>query len=204
MSQTVHKNPVVLVHGLNDTVAIFQAMTVALENLGWSVHRFDLVPANGDACLKELAQQVVSFVQATLPLDQPFDLVGFSMGGIVSRYYVQRLGGIDRVQRFVSIAAPHFGTLTAFGTQRPGCVQMRPNHPFLNDLNRDLLMLRQINFTSIWTPLDLMIVPPTSSKLPLGQEVILPVAFHPWLVSDARGIGAVIAALQEPLQVGLV
>ncbi len=200
MSQTVTKNPVVLVHGLNDTARIFQPMTESLEKLGWSVHSFDMVPSNGDCRLQELGHQLAKFVRGTLPIDQPFDLVGFSMGGLVSRYYLQRLGGIDRVDRFVSIASPHFGTLTAFGTQRPGCVQMRPGHPFLNDLNRDLLMLRQINFTSIWTPMDLMIMPPISSQMPLGKDVVLPVAFHPWMVTDERGIGAVVAALEESLR----
>ena len=200
MSQTVKKNPVVLVHGLNDTARIFEPMTISLEKLGWSVHSFDLLPSNGDCCLKELGQQLANFIQATLPVDQPVDLVGFSMGGIVSRYYVQRLGGIDRVHRFVSIASPHFGTLTAFATQRLGCMQMRPGHPFLNDLNRDMLILRQINFTSIWTPMDLMIMPPISSQMPLGKDVVLPVAFHPWMVTDPRGIGAVVSALEEPLR----
>jgi triacylglycerol lipase len=200
MSQTMKKNPVVLVHGLNDTARIFATLTISLEKLGWSVHSFDMVPANGDCHLENLAHQLVEFIQATVSIDQPIDLVGFSMGGIISRYYLQRLGGLDRVQRFVSIAAPHFGTLTAFGTQRPGCMQMRPSHPFLNDLNRDLLTLRQINFTSIWTPMDLMIIPPSSSQMPLGKDVVIPIAFHPWMVTDARGIGAVVAALEEPLR----
>jgi len=51
-----------------------------------------------------LGQQVANYVAATFA-PKPFDLVGFSMGGIVSRYYVQRLGGIDRVQRFITLAS---------------------------------------------------------------------------------------------------
>ena len=73
--------------------------------------------------------------------EQPLDLVGFSMGGIVSRYYIQRLGGIERVQRYVNISAPNNGTWTAYLLSRLGCVQMRPESEFLRDLNRDCQML---------------------------------------------------------------
>jgi len=48
--------------------------------------------------------------------------------------------------------------------ERPGCVQMRPDSPFLQ-LNQDAIMLEQLNFTSIWTPFDLMIVPGNSSQM---------------------------------------
>jgi len=63
------------------------------------------------------------------------------MGGIVSRYYVQRLWGIDRVQRF-TLASPHHGHpwLTYVS---PGCVQMRPDSPFLQQ--QDAIMLEQLN-----------------------------------------------------------
>ena len=35
--------------------------------------------------------------------------------------------------------------------------------------NQDLTVLEQIRFTSIWSPLDLMIVPNTSSLMPVGR-----------------------------------
>jgi triacylglycerol lipase len=200
MSQIEPQNPVVLVHGLNDTARIFQPMTTTLQQLGWSVHSLDLLPANGDRELNELAQQLADFIQATLPPHQPFDLVGFSMGGMVSRYYLQRLGGIQRVQRCITIASPHNGTLTAFATQRPGCVQMRPNSPFLNDLNRDLPVLERINFTSIWTPLDLMIIPAQSSQMWVGKDIQVLVPLHPWMVTTPQGIAAVVEELRAPLR----
>jgi len=74
------------------------------------------------------------------------------MGGIVSRYYVQRLWGIDRVQRFITLASPHHGNWMHYLCERSGCVQMRPDSPF-QQLNQDAIMLEQLNFTSIWTPL---------------------------------------------------
>lgn len=194
------QNPVVFVHGITDTFALFQVMTQQIERLGWKTYGLDLLPSNGDCGLDQLAQQLAEFVKANLTADQPFDLVGFSMGGLVSRYYLQRLGGIDRVQRFVSISTPHNGTIAAYLSQRPGCVQMRPNSAFINDLNQDVKMLDRINFTSIWTPLDGIIVPANSSVLPVGESIQIKVPLHAWMVTDKRSISLVSEALRKPLR----
>ncbi|MGI0493883.1 esterase/lipase family protein [Alkalinema pantanalense CENA528] len=194
------RTPVVLVHGMWDTCSVFNKMTTSLQKQGWTVYSLDLIPANGDASLEDLAQQLQTFVEANLPADRPFDLVGFSMGGIVSRYYLQRLGGLARVQRFVTIASPHQGTLIAYGSLRPGSIQMRPNSAFLNGLNEQLQQLADLNFTSIWTPFDAMIVPAHSSVLPIAHNVSIPVLVHAWMVSDDRVITAVRQALQEDLR----
>ncbi len=195
MRNSKQQNPVVLVHGINDTGAVFLKMVTSLRRQGLTVYSLDLTPNNGDAGLDELAQQLANFINNTFPLEQPLDIVGFSMGGIISRYYVQRLGGINRVQRFITIASPHHGTVMAYASQRYGCLQMRPDSLFLEDLNSDVLMLQQLDFTSVWTPYDLMIVPPSSSRLPVGKEVIVPALTHPWMLTDTRTIATVIEAL---------
>jgi triacylglycerol lipase len=72
---------------------------------------------------------------------------------------------------------------------------MRPDSAFIQDLQQDVQMLAQVKFTSIWTPFDLIILPPASSQLAVGKEVQLPVAIHPWMVKDSRSITAVLVAL---------
>ena len=201
MKSSNNRNPVLLIHGIWDTAAIFSKMSAYLSQLGWSVWGLNLTPNNGDKCLDHLAGQIADCAAKTFGPEQPFDLVGFSMGGIVSRYYLQRLGGIDRVQRFITISSPHGGTLTGYGSRRPGCVQMRPDSPFLRDLNRDVAVLEKLNFTSIWTPYDLMILPATSSKMPVGREVIVPVPLHAMMVKHPKVIKAVAEALAEPVKV---
>ncbi|MDF5707123.1 MAG: triacylglycerol lipase [Nostoc sp. S4] len=198
------RNPVLLIHGIDDTEAVFRQMRLYLIQQGFPVHALNLVPNNGDLGLDELAKQVANYVTTNFGLEQPLDLVGFSMGGIVSRYYIQRLGGINRVQRFITIASPHHGTVVAYGSRRPGCVQMRPDSLFLKDLNSDAVMLKQLNFTSIWTPYDLMIVPANSSQMPVGQQVIVPVALHPWMLTDSGSLAAVTAALAQPIKLPLL
>jgi triacylglycerol lipase len=64
-------------------------------------------------------------------------------------------------------------------------MQMRPGSAFLQDLNRDAVeILSRLQFTSIWTPYDLMIVPASSSQMPVGEEIVLSVPVHRWMVSD--------------------
>jgi triacylglycerol lipase len=75
-----------------------------------------------------------------------------------------------------------------------------PNSAFLQDLNRDVAMLNQLNFTSIWTPFDLMIVPANSSQMPVGKNVQVPVLTHATMITEPRSLVAVVAALSEPLK----
>jgi triacylglycerol lipase len=193
---TKQRNPVLLVHGINDTGAVFNEMALYLRQCGLSVYTVDLQPNNGSEVLDKLAQQVANYITATFAPEQPLDIVGFSMGGIVSRYYIQRLGGINRVQQFITISSPHKGTIVAYGTWLAGAVQMRPNSNFINDLNSDVQMLEKLNFTSIWTPYDLMIIPAESSQIGIGKEIIVPVLLHPLMLTDSRTLTIVAKLLK--------
>lgn len=186
-----NRNRVLLVHGLYDTFLKFRRMSAYLTNLGWSVHCLNLTPNNGNGRLETLAEQVADYVRRNFRDEQPLDLVGFSMGGIVTRYYLQRLGGLDKVQRYISISAPNNGTLMAYTLQRPGVVQMRPKSTLLQDLNRDVEVLQKLQVTVLWTPFDLMILPARSSQMAVGKEIQLPVPVHAWMVSDSRTLTTV-------------
>jgi triacylglycerol lipase len=200
MNTPSSRNPVLLVHGIWDTGTIFSSMRSYLRKQGHAVFDLNMTPNNGDKGLEHLAQQISDYVDQNFAPDRPLDIVGFSMGGIVSRYYLQRLGGINRVQRFITLSSPHKGTWVAYGSLRPGCMQMRPNSTFLQDLNQDVAMLELLNFTSIWTPLDAMIVPTSSSLMPVGKDVRVWVPFHALMVSDPRSLQSVSAALSEPIR----
>ncbi len=196
MDSLKKSNPVLLIHGIFDTISIFDRTSRYLKNLGWDVYSLNLVPNYGRVGLDKLAEQVDDYVAKTFSPQQSFDLLGFSMGGIVSRYYIQRLGGINRVERLITISSPHNGTLTAYGLNLPGPIQMRPKSSFIEDLNRDMSLLEQINFTSIWTPYDAMIIPARSSEISAGKVIKINVLFHPWMVSDERVLKVVIEELK--------
>lgn len=192
------KHPVLLVHGIWDTGdGRFGRMKPYLERAQLSVHTLNLVPNNGEAALTDLARQLDGHIRTSFPAGETIDLVGFSMGGLVSRYYVQRLGGLHRVRKLLTIGTPHRGTWTAFLRGYSGARDMRPGSAFLQDLNSDLHVLDALSFTSIWTPLDLMIVPAASSRLPVGRSIQLNVLAHPLLVRDARVLQLVASILNE-------
>ncbi len=175
-------------------------MSAYLRDLGWSVYSLDLSPHWGNASIDELAQQMVDYIDKNFEPQQPLDIVGLSMGGLVTRYYLQRLGGINRVQRFIAISSPHNGTWMAYTLWGKGCVQMRPGSAFLEDLNRDADLLAKLNFTSIWTDWDFIIVPASSSQISAAKEVKVSVFAHAMMVRHDRSLKAVAEALSEPLQ----
>lgn len=196
--------PIICVHGIWDSAARLQPLVRGLGAQGLSpVHAFDLVPRNGSASIEALAGQVsreVARARRTYASAQ-VDLVGFSMGALTSRYFVQRLGGKDSVRRFISIAGPHAGTWTAYGLPWPGFVgvrQMRPGSALLRQLALDDDPFGAVEVHCIYTPLDIMIIPPRSGILPGAQSVTaIPVASHRLLLSDRR-VHARVARILAP------
>jgi triacylglycerol lipase len=158
--------PVVLVHGIWKDSTAFQVMQYHLYKQGFETFAIDLKPNDGSAPIEALAEQLDTFIKK---IGSPVDLVGFSMGGLVSRYYIQRMGGSEHVRKFITIGSPHYGTLTASLISLPAVQQMRINSVFTNDLNRDVDVLLKHDVVSIWTPLDLMVVPSPNAKLPVGR-----------------------------------
>jgi len=157
----------------------------------------DLSPNDGRAGLEVLAAQIGAEVDRLFPRGRHFDLVGFSMGGVVSRYYLQRLGGRGRVHHFVSLSAPHHGTLWAGMASGAGCKQLRSGSPFLRDLNSDSFGLAGVRVTSLWTPFDLMILPESSSRLRGAHNETLPILVHPLMITQESACARVAAALSE-------
>src|SRR5262249_53509313 len=123
--------PVVLLHGIDDDARSLDPMGRYLTASSFLVHLASYSPSNGAVGLDQLAEQLHDFVTHSLLPESLFDLVAFSMGGLVGRYYLQRLGGAARVRRFVSISSPHRGTLTAYLRRNAGARQMRPGSAFL-------------------------------------------------------------------------
>ena len=182
--------PVLVVHGLWDSRARIEPLVRGLQARGIAdVVSFDLEPNTGRAPIAELGRQVQVEADALRERHgcERIDLVGFSMGALASRYFVQRCGGRDRVRRFVSISGPHAGTWTAFALPFEGVRQMRPGSPLLCDLDADVDPFGDVEVHCIYTSLDLMIVPATSSILRGAHSVHrLRVPIHRWMLHDRR------------------
>ena len=84
---------------------------------------------------------------------QQIDVVGHSLGGLIARYYVQRLGGDTRVRTLVTLGTPHSGTRVAPWRTRthrapdaPRLTGARGAHPAAPDC--------RTHFVSFWSDLD--------------------------------------------------
>lgn len=186
--EQVRQPPVLIVHGMWDSAERVAPLTVALRKRGLNVHAFDQ-PSRGHVPIAELAaltRDQAERVCAEQGVER-IDLVGFSMGALNARYYVQRLGGRDRVRRLIAMSGPQQGTWMAHLLPFPGIVDMRPGSPLLRDLARDEDPWGPVQTHVIYTPLDLTIVPATSSELRGALSTHrIPVPLHRWMLHDKR------------------
>lgn len=199
-TKTTAGNPVVLVPGYRDNASVFARFVEYLHAQNFRTFPISLFPSDGRVPLETLAGQVADYVNHSFAAEQPLDFVGFSMGGVVLRYYLQRMGGLGRAQRFVTLGTPHRGTWVAYGSNRPGVRQMRPGSAFLQNLDEDVDRLGTISFTSIWTPLDLTILPARSSAISVGRHEPVGIPYHRALVTDHRSMQRVADALRTPVE----
>jgi triacylglycerol lipase len=117
------------------------------------------------------------------------------MGGIVTRHYLQARNGHTRTRRYISLSAPQNGTLTAYFRSSPGAHQMRPGSPFLSELNQ---ATPNTPTTSFWAPTDLIILPPSSARIPGAQNITKPGLGHFSFIMEKRRIQDIITTLDSP------
>jgi len=193
----VERLPVLLIQGIFDTVGVFLPMKNFLEKSGWKVYIFEGFPTDARFSIEEMAEKLKEYIDKTFPLGQKIDIIGYSMGGIVGRYYLQKMHGFQRVKRFIGLSAPNYGALWAFFLPLKAVKQMRIGGNFLRDLNRDISQLKKVQCTFIWTPFDLMIMPARSSRMPFGKLVKVSVLTHPWMAISRKSLGVIGNALSE-------
>lgn len=191
MTDTLPTSPkhIVFVHGIFNTGRVFALMVRDARKYGFIPHAPSLTRADGRASLSELAEQIHAVVESRVPAGEQCLLVGFSMGGIVARHYLQSLGGKDRVERFVAIGSPHSGSIMAFGMPRryfPGCADMRPRSTFLRQLQETEHLLNGLPRMALYTPSDTMIVPPRSAQWSGVEMHNVGLHFHPFMPYSRR------------------
>lgn len=178
--------PVILVPGFLDSKGRMHNFARHLQKAGLQALEASPQPSDGTIGIEVMAWQLAKFIETEFPCSQPLALVGFSMGGLICRSYVQQLGGHLRTQQLITLSTPHYGTYSSYLFNRPANQQMRPGSLFLHELNNNLQILQQIAFTSIWTPFDLTILPAESSRLPVGEMLQIPTLIHRYVVNDRR------------------
>jgi pimeloyl-ACP methyl ester carboxylesterase len=167
------RRPVVLLHGFVDNRSVFVLLRRALlrggrdcvESLNYSPLTCDLRTA------AEVLGRRVEAIRERTGHDE-VDVVGHSLGGLIARYYVQRLGGDARVRTLVTLGTPHAGTTVApLADAHPLVRQMRPGSEVLRELAEPAPGCRT-RFVSFWSDLDRVMVPVETARLRHADLVV--------------------------------
>lgn len=175
---------VVLVHGFLETGVSFNVLRKRLEKRGVECFIPRLHPSDGQGGLEAIAAGLKRDIDARFGTREPISIVAFSMGGLVSRHYLQNLGGAARCENLITIASPHNGTEMAKLYPSLGAEQMRPHSEFLAKLHATQDKLGKMPLVSYRTPLDLVILPSKSSIWDRAENLSIPVLLHPLMLSS--------------------
>ncbi|MFI8088116.1 esterase/lipase family protein [Streptomyces sp. NPDC086080] len=149
------KPPVVLLHGFIDNRSVFVLLRRSLSQHGrQQIESLNYSPLTCDIRIAAelLGRHIEQVCERTG--SRQVDVVGHSLGGLIARYYVQRLGGDTRVRTLVTLGTPHSGTRVArLADAHPIVRQMRPGSPVLEELSRPAPDCRT-HFVAFWSDLD--------------------------------------------------
>jgi triacylglycerol lipase len=170
--------PILMVHGIADNHSIFSVLRRALHRRGFArVVSVDYGWLATD--LRTLASRLATEVERVCNQTgyDRVNVVAHSMGGLVARYYVQRLGGDARVNTLVTIGTPHAGTRWADGLRHPILRQLRPGSRFLAELAAPSPGCRT-RFVVVWSDLDQVVIPQENARLRHPDLEVHEIAVH--------------------------
>ncbi|MFR9757055.1 esterase/lipase family protein [Streptomyces sp. TR06-5] len=159
--------PVLLLHGFSDNRSTFVALRRSLLDNGWPhVHCVNHSLLTWDVHeAAELLGEHVDRVRRTTGHDR-VDLVGHSLGGLIGRCFVQRLGGDAFVRTLVTLGTPHAGTYAAAALPpHPLARQMVPGSDLLGELAGPTGGGCATRFVNIWSEHDLFVLPAHHARL---------------------------------------
>jgi triacylglycerol lipase len=172
--------PIVLIHGIVDNRTIFAMMRRGLRRRGFGcIRSFSYGPHTND--LRATAERFGEFVEdiAEETGSDRIHVIGHSLGGLIARYYVQRLGGDRLVPTLVTLGTPHQGTLAARLLPNRLVRQLRPGSDVLEELAEPASCTTRI--LAFYSDVDQLIVPARNARVE-----------HPDLTADnvlVKGVG---------------
>jgi len=182
--------PIILLHGVVDNRSVFTMLRRGLRRRGFGrVITLNYSPLTDD--VRGVADRLESLVEQVC-IETGYErvhVIGHSMGGLVARYFVQRMGGDSRVHTLVTLGTPHAGTAPAHLVPHPVARQMRRGSDILTELDAPAPGCRT-RFVAIWSDLDQMIMPKTSARIEHpdlnARNVLVPSVGHNSLPIDGR------------------
>lgn len=157
--------PIILLHGVVDNRSIFTVLRRLLARKGFTrTYALNYSLLTGD--LRAAAERLGALVEAVCE-QTGFDrvhVVGHSMGGVIARYYVQRMGGDARVHTLVTLGSPHQGTWGARLIPWPAIRQLTTDSEFIAELQEPAPGCRT-RFVAVWSDLDQVIIPQRNARI---------------------------------------
>ncbi len=127
--------PILFIHGIFHNRAAFAWLKQKLALKGYTHFKeIDLVTSVHSIPI--LAEQVSNVVNQLLKQYsvREVNIIGHSLGGLVARYYIQKLGGDTYVQNLITLGTPHQGTrLSRFSLLH--FKQLRPESELMQELS---------------------------------------------------------------------
>ncbi|MFJ2443141.1 MULTISPECIES: esterase/lipase family protein [unclassified Streptomyces] len=158
--------PVALLHGFADNRSVFVLLRRSLSRHG----RRPLISLNYSPLTcdirtaAELLGRHIEEVRARTG-HRRVDVVGHSLGGLIARYYVQRLGGDTRIRVLVTLGTPHGGTTAVpLAGVHPVVRQMRPGSAVIEELRLPAPGCRT-RFVSFWSDVDQLMAPVGTARI---------------------------------------
>jgi triacylglycerol lipase len=196
--------PIMLVHGLIDNRSIFTVLRRGLTRRGFtSIYAMNYSPTTSDlrTAALQLSHEVERIVEETGY--ERIHIIAHSLGGLIARYYVTRLGGDERVHTLVSLGTPHKGTLLAYALPLPVLRQMRPGSGLLKELDEPVPGCRT-RFITYWTDADQLVLPQRNATLHHRDLSVRNIKLHgighaslPILNAVVQGISTSLAQLEH-------
>ena len=169
------RNPVILVHGFIAGFGLtpWGVMKDRLVRDGWRSDQIFAIQYKDPVFASNVqnAQELAAYVQYVLSVTgaSKVDLVGHSMGGLSTRYYIKFLGGVNYVDDYVSLGTPQHGCWAANLPLLPllsaGAKEMVPGSAFLTKLNSNDETPGSVSYTAIYSYIDEIVMPYWTAKL---------------------------------------
>jgi len=192
------RNPIILIHGLWNTADIFSSITSKLDEIGIEYFAPTLQHKYGMTSIVSLTNLLNDLILEKYGYEKELDILGFSMGGIIGRYWINKLNGYKRTRRFITIGSPHKGTIVSQLVPKypfRGISEMKINSFLLRDLSRSDYLLRGITCISFFTYWDLMVFPGWRANLNSGEKISLKIYKHKNLVRNPDAVDKIIDRL---------
>ena len=157
--------PIVLIHGIVDNHTIFALLRRHLVRRGFHrISTFSYSPLTLD--VRRTAERLGDEIEKLCERSgaERIHLVGHSLGGLIARYYVQRLGGDAQVHTLVTLGTPHQGTHAARLLPWPLVKQLRPGSDLMAELDEPAPDCRT-RFVSFYSDVDQLMVPQRRARI---------------------------------------